>query len=398
MRISVILIITINMLAGNSPAIGFDKPIRVGMPRVYICETTDHPPVIDGLLHEAIWQNTTWTEDFVNIRGQSYPAPRYKTACAMRWDHSNFYIAARLFEPHVQGSLNQDDAGISEDNNFGVFIDPDGDNHLTYQLKINALNTVQNQLLDQPFRDDGQRVKSWNIEGLQSAVHVDGTINDSSDKDRGWTVEIAIPWKILRQYAGRPTPPEMGHIWRVNFSRLQWRHQIVNSKYERMLDPQTGIIIPEDYWVWSPQGIFSMNYPEGWSEVLFVDSQYDGHADRTLNANREHDSINSARALMDIYFGQRQWFETHGAYAQTIAEIEMEQGKLMKPWLTQIETVDGEIFVLPYRWTLKMEADDQGFLATLCSPRGLMTVDESGRLKRNPLNSPEECSCLKTAP
>ena len=46
-----------------------------------------------------------------------------------------------------------------------------------------------------------------------------GTINDPSDEDEGWTVEIAFPWEGIRRPARRPVPPEAGDVWRVNFSR-----------------------------------------------------------------------------------------------------------------------------------------------------------------------------------
>jgi len=366
------------------------------MPRAYVCERADETPVIDGQLNDTIWQNVTWTEDFLDIQGHSHPVPRHRTTCAMRWDDDYFYIAAKLTEPHVQATLIERDAVIYHDNDFEVFIDPDGDNHLYYELEINAFNTVWDLLLIRPYRDGAPAVNAWDIQGLKTAVHIDGTLNDASDKDRGWTVEIALPWKVLAECAGRPSPPEAGHIWRVNFSRVQWRHHIVDGKYEKLEDPETGHSFHEDNWVWSPQGLIAMHCPEQWGEVLFVDETYNGNAARTLNSNREHDSINSARALMDIYYAQRQWFEDHEVFAATIAELDAEYGKLMTKWLTKVETVDGEIYVLPYRWTLEMQASDNRFTAALCTPRGLMTVDETGRLVRDPLNSPEECSCLKT--
>lgn len=45
----------------------------------------------------------------------------------------------------------------------------------------------------------GRRIGFWNWDfpGLQSAVFLDGTINDDSDRDRGWTVEIALPWSEM---------------------------------------------------------------------------------------------------------------------------------------------------------------------------------------------------------
>ena len=64
------------------------------------------------------------------------------------------------------------DAVIYHDNDFEVFIDPDGDNHLYYELEINALGTEWDLLLVKPYRDGGPAVNAWDIQGLRTAVHV----------------------------------------------------------------------------------------------------------------------------------------------------------------------------------------------------------------------------------
>ena len=63
----------------------------------------------------------------------------------------------------------------------------------------------------------------WDLPGLRIAVNVDGTVNDNSDRDRGWPVEIAIPWAGLAHLAradDRSLPPKDGDVWRMDFSRF----------------------------------------------------------------------------------------------------------------------------------------------------------------------------------
>ena len=40
----------------------------------------------------------------------------------------------------------------------------------------------------------------WDFPGLRSAVRVDGKINDRSAIDRGWTVEMALPWAGMKRH------------------------------------------------------------------------------------------------------------------------------------------------------------------------------------------------------
>ena len=136
------------------------------------------------------------------------PPPRFQTRARMLWDDTYLYVGALLEEPHVWGTLTQHDSVIFHDNDFEIFIDPDGDNHEYYEIEINALNTEWDLFLKKPYRDGGPAINEWEIPGLKTAVHVSGTLNDPSDSDRSWSVEFAIPWKSLAEHAHRPTRPE----------------------------------------------------------------------------------------------------------------------------------------------------------------------------------------------
>src|SRR5947209_6561593 len=91
-----------------------------------------------------------------------------------------------------------------------------------------------------------------------SPVKIDGRLDDPRDVDRGWPVELAFPWAVLKEMAHRPAPPCDGDQWRVNFSRVEWRHEVVNGRYRRIKG------LAEDNWVWSPQGVVDMHQPEMW--------------------------------------------------------------------------------------------------------------------------------------
>ena len=96
----------------------------------------------------------------------------------MLWDEKALYIAAEITEPHVWATLTDHDAVIFHDPDFEVFLDPDGDNHLYGELELNAKNTTWDLLLTKPYKDGGQAINAWEIIGLKTAVHVNGTLND----------------------------------------------------------------------------------------------------------------------------------------------------------------------------------------------------------------------------
>jgi ketosteroid isomerase-like protein len=278
-------------------------------PRGYVCYRAGQPPKIDGRLDDAAWQAVPWTDDFVDIEGERRPKPRLRTRAKMLWDDKYFYIGAELEEPHVWGTLTKHDSVIFNDNDFEVFIDPDGDNHDYYEFEINALNTSWDLFLPRPYKDGGRADNSWDIPGLKTAVHVTGTLNNPTDRDTGWTVEIAIPWDALREFAHRPAPPQDGDQWRVDFSRVEWQHQIVGGKYQRV--PNTH----EDNWVWSPTGIVDMHRPERWGYVQFSTA-----APGTVSF--KPDPTRPARdALMEIYYRQQAFQQKNGHYAPSLDQL-----------------------------------------------------------------------------
>ena len=120
-----------------------------------------------------------------------------------------------------------------------------------------------------PYRDGGPAVNAWDIGGLKTAVLIDGTLNQPGDKDSGWSIEIAFPWEVLKECAHKQTPPRDGDQWRVNFSRVEWRTDIEDGRYVKKTDTATGRALSEDNWVWSPQGLVAMHYPEMWGLVQF---------------------------------------------------------------------------------------------------------------------------------
>ena len=233
----------------------------------------------------------------------------------MLWDSTYFYVAVEMEEPHVWATLTDRDAVIYYDNDFEVFIDPDGDTHEYYELEINALGTEWDLFLVKPYRDGGPALNAWDIQGLETAVFVDGTLNDPSDIDRGWSVEMAIPWNVLAEAAHRETPPSGGDQWRVNFSRVEWRAEIEDSRYVKIDEPAQGRTRPEDNWVWSPQGLIAMHYPEMWGIVEFAESE-------TAESNPDlTESERALWALRQVYYRQRERVADGGSWAGTAAEL-----------------------------------------------------------------------------
>jgi hypothetical protein len=241
------------------------------------------PITIDGALYEPSWKSAITSPRFVDIlSGQPVI---HDTRAMVLWDAENLYVAYRVEEPLVHAKFTNHNDFIYLDNDVELFIaGPDA----YYEFEINAYNTryevffIWEAAFDRggfslspefgrdnlkPFNGvgftnhpRGGRLGhfTWTFPGLKTAVHIDGTVNDDTDRDRGWTVELALPWKGMKWLAtdGRALPPRDGDIWRMDFSRF-------NTYKESPPAKDSG------GWVWTRHGIWDSHIPECFVFVTF---------------------------------------------------------------------------------------------------------------------------------
>lgn len=240
--------------------------------------------VVNGVLDESDWQHAPWSPRFSDL---VTGAPGwFDTRAAILWDAECLYVAFRAEEPDVRAFFKVRDAKIYRDNDVELFIDG-GDAY--YELEINPFGTIyevfwiwddagDKPLFARPeFALEGQRILKldgigrhkhprgmrtgyldWDMPGLRWGVHVDGSVNDPATQDRGWTVEIAVPWRSLELLAGgRSLPPADGDVWKIDCSRFQQFGRDGNK-----LELPAG-------WAWKPHGAFDSHMPEMFPRIRF---------------------------------------------------------------------------------------------------------------------------------
>lgn len=250
--------------------LNIDVTNKIVIPKYYIVTKTESEVIIDGIANESNWETSDFTDNFIDIEG--IKTPKFDTKVKMLWDDDYLYVYSEMQEPHIWADLYQRDTIIYFNNDFEVFIDPSGTGKTYGEIEINALNTVWDLFLDKPYRVGGKANFHWNLNDLSTAVQIHGTLNDPSDIDTLWTVEMAIPLKPLIELKNKPrTSPNEGEQWRINFSRVQWDHDIVDGKYHRKKDNKT--YLREYNWVWSDQKVINMHEPEKWAYLQFTEAE-----------------------------------------------------------------------------------------------------------------------------
>jgi hypothetical protein len=146
---------------------------------------------------------------------------RYRTQARVLWDDERIYVAFICEDDDVwarEGRKNDDP--IYEDEVVEVFIDADGDGRTYNEVEVSPAN-VQFDAQFPSYRSNLKEALAWRS-GMVSAVRIDGTLNDSSDRDRGWRAELSIP---IAQLAAVPGRPKRGDRWRFNLFRIDTKNR-----------------------------------------------------------------------------------------------------------------------------------------------------------------------------
>jgi hypothetical protein len=249
---------------------------------------------IDGNIDKPVWQQANWSKRFVDM--VTGDAGMYNTQTAIVWNDEHLYIAFKAEEPFVSALLTERDSIIFLENDLELFIEG---KDCYYELEINAANTVYEVFFiwkdaclkggrfDTPQFDVHQQqaytfggdydrsgasfwkgtnprgirwaFTNFDMPGLQTAVQVQGTLNDHTDVDTGWTLELAIPWTSLALLdPEKSIPPVNGDIWTMFLGRFQ---KLMNGGRE---------VTPHPAMVLNSHGIYDTHMPEKWSRIIFV--------------------------------------------------------------------------------------------------------------------------------
>jgi hypothetical protein len=335
----------------------YSQKNQTPLPKSYIAQHTSEPIKIDGEAKESSWNKVLWSDDFMDIEG--IDTPKFRTRLKMMYDDTNLYFYAELEDPHVWATLKKRDTVIFHNKDFEIFIDPDGDTHPYYEYEINALNTVWDLMITKPYRDGGKVFTNWDFKNAKSAIHINGTLNNPSDIDKMWSVEIAIPWKaIYETYDDRSHVPQ-GKTWRINFSRVHYDHDIVANRYHKKRDEKTGKQLHEYNWVWTPQGVINLHEPEKWGYVYFSKKSV-GEKDEFIYSKDE--------------VIKQKLYEIHRSL----------KGYLKKGSEWKNLEIPKKIVIDKNEITLNTEVHSKGYNISLISPftEKTMSISEDGRLTR----------------
>jgi Carbohydrate family 9 binding domain-like len=190
---------------------------------------TIKPIKLDGRLNEPVWQTTTvyhlsLAKDQLDRKKKLAEPGEVRIA----WDNDNIYLAVKFYDSDIKARGTKDQMHHYRlGDTVELFLKPEAQ---TWYWELYATPQNKKSTFWLPRHKKGLIIKEL---GLRVATYCEGTLNSSSNKDKFWTMEMAIPIKNL---SSSEQPFDSGEKWRILVGRYNYKHH--SRRPERSMTPQ----------------------------------------------------------------------------------------------------------------------------------------------------------------
>src|SRR5437870_2942153 len=192
-----------------------------------------HAVIIDGKDDDEVWREAAAVTAFREFSPREDGDPRFPTEAKVAYDHHNFYVFIRAFDPHPDSILKilaRRDVRAPTDQ-LKIVIDSYHDRRTGYEFAVNPAGVKR----DYAIYNDNHEDDAW--DGVwQVATTVDSL---------GWTAEFRIPLSQLR-YAHADTNTFGFAVWRDiqrYTERVSWPvYRQSQSGFASQLGDVTGLV------------------------------------------------------------------------------------------------------------------------------------------------------------
>jgi len=217
-----------------------DKEIKPVPPKgswtkksVYKCMKATCEITLDGRVDEAAWKNAVVIPNLWQANFWYYGSGKdvkgfwttQKTKVRLLYDEKYVYISAEMEDTDLLAMTTTDDAEFKYDGTddlLEIFFQPDNKKPGYYEFHVSPSNCTRDIYYPRRFGGHHTRFIDY-ASGMETAVSLDGTLNNWHDTDIGWSVEVRIPWNGMTENGPVPKP---GDRWKFNICRYNFAVQL----------------------------------------------------------------------------------------------------------------------------------------------------------------------------
>jgi hypothetical protein len=188
----IFLIVGMNIFAQS------EKKLSIGEQPIFKVAKSNEAITIDGKLNETTWEDTEvrLLDYFYRIEKAE---DKQTTKFRMLWDEENLYLFFECEDKYITAREKNRDGQPYLDDCAEIFLIPVPDSlNMHFGFEINLYKASNDFIwLNNFYEGKSGMIKSYNP-AFQVEVSINGTVNNNSDIDKGWTMEMAIPLTIFK--------------------------------------------------------------------------------------------------------------------------------------------------------------------------------------------------------
>ncbi len=278
------------------------------MPQKYEVGLFQVPPVVDGKLQQGEWEGVSWSTYFVSEVNGKPEEGRFATRFKMGVWEDTVYVLVRMNDDQVWANHTNYYSRYFQDNSIALYIDCNNDEYDYFTIMVNAMGLVR-----VGYNNSMHKKKYYTAHdlGIHCDVFVEGTLNDPSDKDQYWQVEMAIPINIHFNDTVLLKPNDS---WKLNLARSQWQYVHVNGMYKKVLNAEDGRKYPGECWVWNNTWGNPISKVELWGEAFAP-----GH--KMISDEEQSIKHRIKWELRNVFYAQQLHYKKYGKYANKIGRL-----------------------------------------------------------------------------
>ena len=155
------------------------------------------PPKIDGKLDDSFWDKASVLEQFTQYEPVEGAAPTEKTRAYIGYDRKNLYIGVRAFDSNpdaIRACLTKRDEVMGDDE-ISIYLDTFNDKKRAFVFQVNPCGVQSDGVYTETRRR--HRGGGGGFDRIDTSWDT-FFVTDAVMDDRGYSVEMQIPFKSLR--------------------------------------------------------------------------------------------------------------------------------------------------------------------------------------------------------
>ena len=167
---------------------------------------------IDGNLSEKAWASAKAITLMFPWDDQT--GAKQRTTVKLLRDQTYLYVGYECDDADLTAIYEKRDDPVYKDDCVEIFLRPNEQSDHYIGLEMNARGVLYDYFFPFPSRLG----RELDLDGVLLKTTLRGTLNQSGDKDQGWTLELAIPWSSLSKLTNGQAPAA-GTSWRAQINR-----------------------------------------------------------------------------------------------------------------------------------------------------------------------------------